>query len=93
MLIKSVNAIVTLQTGFQDVHDGVLGWVVFMIMSALFHMVPRMYIKREIYSKSLMDTQFWLQTTGIVFILLFYVDCRNYTRYDVERAYDESMVH
>jgi cytochrome c oxidase cbb3-type subunit 1 len=28
-------------------------------------MAPR-FFKREIYSKSLMDKQFWLQTTGIV---------------------------
>jgi len=64
--IKSVNAI----AHFTDwivghVHDGVLGWVAFMIMAALFHMAPRVY-KREIYSKSLMNTQFWIQTLGVV---------------------------
>jgi cytochrome c oxidase cbb3-type subunit I len=64
--IKSVNAI----AHFTDwivghVHDGVLGWVGFMIMSALFHMAPRVF-KREIYSKSLMAAQFWIQTLGVV---------------------------
>ncbi|MFY9143211.1 cytochrome-c oxidase, cbb3-type subunit I [Sulfuricurvum sp.] len=64
--IKSVNAL----AHFTDwivghVHDGVLGWVAFMIMAALFHMAPRVY-KREIYSKSLMNTQFWIQTLGVV---------------------------
>jgi cytochrome c oxidase cbb3-type subunit 1 len=64
--IKSVNAI----AHFTDwivghVHDGVLGWVVFMIMAALFHMAPRVF-KREISSKSMMNTQFWLQTLGVV---------------------------
>jgi cytochrome c oxidase cbb3-type subunit 1 len=64
--IKSVNAI----AHFTDwivghVHDGVLGWVVFMIMAALFHMAPRVF-KREIYSKSMMNRQFWLQTLGVV---------------------------
>jgi cytochrome c oxidase cbb3-type subunit 1 len=64
--IKSVNAI----AHFTDwivghVHDGVLGWVGFMIMSALFHMAPRVF-KRELYSKSLMASQFWLQTLGVV---------------------------
>ncbi len=64
--IKSVNAI----AHFTDwivghVHDGVLGWVAFMIMAALFHMAPRVF-KREIYSKSLMNTQFWIQTLGVV---------------------------
>jgi len=64
--IKSVNAI----AHFTDwivghVHDGVLGWVAFMIMASLFHMTPRMF-KREIYSKKLMGIQFWMQTTGVV---------------------------
>ena len=64
--IKSVNAI----AHFTDwivghVHDGTLGWVAFMIMAALFHMAPRVF-KREIYSKSLMNTQFWIQTLGVV---------------------------
>ncbi|WP_345970350.1 MULTISPECIES: cytochrome-c oxidase, cbb3-type subunit I [Sulfurimonas] len=64
--IKSVNAL----AHFTDwivghVHDGVLGWVSFMIIAALLHMAPRVY-KREIYSKSLMNTQFWIQTLGVV---------------------------
>jgi cytochrome c oxidase cbb3-type subunit I len=64
--IKSVNAIAHFTDWIPGhVHDGVLGWVVFMIMSALFHMAPRMF-KREIYSKSLMEAQFWLQTTAVV---------------------------
>ncbi len=64
--IKSVNAL----AHFTDwiighVHDGTLGWVAFMIIAATLHMAPR-YYKREIYSKKLMEMQFWLQTTGIV---------------------------
>lgn len=64
--IKSVNAL----AHFTDwivghVHDGVLGWVAFMIIASLLHMAPRVY-KREIYSKSLMNTQFWIQTLGVV---------------------------
>ena len=64
--IKSVNAI----AHFTDwivghVHDGALGWVGFMVVAAIYHMAPR-FFKREIYSKSLMATQFWIQTLGIV---------------------------
>ena len=64
--IKSVNAI----AHFTDwiighVHDGALGWVGFMVIAAIYHMAPRFY-GREIYSKSLMATQFWIQTLGIV---------------------------
>ncbi len=64
--IKSVNAIAHFTDWIPGhVHDGVLGWVVFMIMAALFHMAPRMF-KREIYSKKLMNIQFWMQTTAVV---------------------------
>ena len=64
--IKSVNAIAHFTDWIPGhVHDGVLGWVVFMIMSALFHMVPRMF-KREIYSKKLIEVQFWIQTVAVV---------------------------
>jgi len=64
--IKSVNAIAHFTDWIPGhVHDGVLGWVVFMIMAALFHMAPRMF-KREIYSKKMMEAQFWLQTTAVV---------------------------
>lgn len=64
--IKSVNAL----AHFTDwivghVHDGTLGWVGFTIIAAVYHMVPRMF-KREIYSKQLMDAQFWIQTTAII---------------------------
>ena len=64
--IKSVNAIAHFTDWIPGhVHDGTLGWVSFMIMSGLFHMAPRMF-KREIYSKKLVETQFWIQTTAVV---------------------------
>ena len=64
--IKSVNAIAHFTDWIPGhVHDGVLGWVVFMIMAALFHMTPRMF-KKEIYSSKLIGIQFWLQTTAVV---------------------------
>ncbi|MBV5278455.1 MAG: cytochrome-c oxidase, cbb3-type subunit I [Campylobacteraceae bacterium] len=64
--IKSVNALAHFTDWIPGhVHDGTLGWVGFMLMAALFHMAPRMY-KKELFSKKLMEAQFWLQTTGIV---------------------------
>ncbi len=64
--IKSVNALAHFTDWIPGhVHDGTLGWVGFMIIGAIFHMAPRMF-KREIFSKKLIETQFWLQTTGIV---------------------------
>jgi len=65
--VKSVNAIAHFTDWIPGhVHDGTLGWVGFMIIASALHMTPRMF-KREIYSKSLMAAQFWIQTLGIVF--------------------------
>ena len=64
--IKSVNALAHFTDWIPGhVHDGTLGWVGFMIIASLFHMAPRLF-KKEIYSKKLMESQFWVQTTGIV---------------------------
>jgi len=64
--VKSVNAIAHFTDWIPGhVHDGVLGWVAFMIFAALMHAAPRVF-KREIYSKSLLEAQFWIQTTGVV---------------------------
>lgn len=64
--IRSVNAL----AHFTDwivghVHDGVLGWVGFTIIAACYHITPRIF-KREIYSKKIMDMQFWIMTLGII---------------------------
>ena len=64
--IKSVNALAHFTDWIPGhVHDGTLGWVGFMVIAAIYHMTPRI-AKREIWSKKLMDAQFWIQTTGIV---------------------------
>ncbi len=64
--VKSVNAIAHFTDWIPGhVHDGVLGWVAFMVFAALMHMAPRVF-KREIYSKSLLEAQFWIQTIGVV---------------------------
>jgi cytochrome c oxidase cbb3-type subunit 1 len=86
--IKSVNAIAHFTDWIPGhVHDGTLGWVGFMIIASLYHMAPRMF-KRELYSKKLMDTQFWLQTTGIV---LYFTSMwiAGITQGMMWRAYDE----
>ena len=64
--IKSVNALAHFTDWIPGhVHDGTLGWVGFMTMAAMYHMAPRVF-KREIYSKKLIEMQFWIQTIGIV---------------------------
>lgn len=64
--IKSVNALAHFTDWIPGhVHDGTLGWVGFMTMAAMYHMTPRLF-KKEIYSKKLIELQFWIQTIGIV---------------------------
>lgn len=64
--VKSVNALAHFTDWIPGhVHDGTLGWVGFMTMAALLHMTPRVF-KREIYSKKLLEAQFWIQIIGIV---------------------------
>jgi len=63
--IKSVNAIAHFTDWIPGhVHDGTLGWVGFMTIAAMYHMAPR-FFKREIYSKSIMNLQFTIQTAGV----------------------------
>jgi len=86
--IKSVNAIAHFTDWIPGhVHDGVLGWVAFMIMAGIFHMSPRMF-KKKLYSKSLMETQFWIQTVAIV---LYFTSMwiAGITQGMMWRAYDE----
>lgn len=86
--IKSVNAIAHFTDWIPGhVHDGALGWVAFMVMAALFHMAPRIF-KKEIYSKSLIETQFWLQTIGIV-LYFSSMWIAGITQGMMWRAYDE----
>lgn len=67
MSIKTVNAL----SHYTDwtvghVHSGALGWVGLISMGALYHLIPRMYGKTEMYSKRAIELHFWIATIGIV---------------------------
>ena len=67
MSIKTVNAL----SHYTDwtivhVHSGALGWVALISFGALYHMVPLLWGKKELYSLKLVSTHFWLATIGIV---------------------------
>src|SRR5215472_13323031 len=47
------------------VHSGALGWNGFMAAGMFYWMVPRLY-GRELWSKKLADTHFWIGTFGIL---------------------------
>jgi len=67
MSIKTVNAL----SHYTDwtighVHSGALGWVGFITMGALYHLIPRLYGKKEMFSVRAIELHFWVATIGVV---------------------------
>jgi len=71
MAIKSVNAL----SHYTDwtvghVHSGALGWVAMVSIGALYHMIPILFGQGRMYSLQLVNTHFWLHTTGVVLYIV-----------------------
>jgi cytochrome c oxidase cbb3-type subunit 1 len=67
MSIKTVNAL----SHYTDwtvghVHSGALGWVGLISMGCLYHLIPRMYDRKAMYSVKAIELHFWVATIGIV---------------------------
>lgn len=67
MAIKTVNAL----SHYTDwtighVHSGALGWVAMVSIGAMYHLLPIMFGKKEMYSVPLINTHFWMSTIGTV---------------------------
>ena len=67
MSIKTVNAL----SHYTDwtvghVHSGALGWVGLISMGALYHLIPRMFGRKQMYSMRAVELHFWIATIGIV---------------------------
>ena len=67
MAIKSVNSL----SHYTDwtishVHSGALGWVALISFGALYHLVPVLWKKKDLYSNKLVSLHFWLASIGIV---------------------------
>ena len=67
MSIKTVNAL-SHNTDWTvgHVHSGALGWVAMISIGALYHLVPVLWGRREMYSVKLINAHFWLATVGTV---------------------------
>jgi len=66
MAIKTVNAL----SHYTDwtighVHSGALGWVAFVTLGAMYHLIPRLF-DRALYSLRLVEVHFWVATIGVV---------------------------
>jgi len=67
MSIKTVNAL----SHYTDwtvghVHSGALGWVGLISMGALYHIIPRMFGRKQMHSVKAIELHFWIATIGIV---------------------------
>ncbi|WP_218314356.1 cytochrome-c oxidase, cbb3-type subunit I [Halomonas sp. 18071143] len=67
MAIKTVNAL----SHYTDwtighVHSGALGWVAMITIGSMYHLIPRVFGRTEMYSTSLIAVHFWLATIGTV---------------------------
>ena len=67
MSIKTVNAL----SHYTDwvighVHAGALGWVAMMTIGTMYHLIPRLFNRQQMYSVKLIDVHFWMSTIGVV---------------------------
>ena len=67
MSIRPVNAL----SHYTDwtighVHSGALGWVAFIVFGMLYHIVPVLWGRKDLYSRRLAEVHFWVSTIGIV---------------------------
>lgn len=67
MSIKTVNSL----SHFTDwtighVHSGALGWVALITMASVYHLFPKLFGAKQLYSLRLVEWHFWIATIGIV---------------------------
>ena len=48
------------------VHSGALGWVGLISMGCLYHIIPRMFGQKQMFSNKAVELHFWIATIGIV---------------------------
>jgi len=67
MSIKTVNAL-SHNTDWTvgHVHSGALGWVAMISIGAIYHLIPKLYNLKGMYSTSMINLHFWLATAGTV---------------------------
>ncbi|MBP8926140.1 MAG: cytochrome-c oxidase, cbb3-type subunit I, partial [Pseudomonadales bacterium] len=65
MAIKTINSL----SHYTDwtighVHSGALGWVAMVSIGAMYHVIPILWGRKQMYSVALINTHFWLATIG-----------------------------
>ncbi len=71
MSIKTVNALShNTDWTIGHVHSGALGWVAMISIGAIYHLLPILFGKREMYSVKWINVHFWLATIGTVLYIV-----------------------
>jgi cytochrome c oxidase cbb3-type subunit 1 len=67
MAIKTVNALShNTDWTIGHVHSGALGWVAMISIGSMYHLIPRLWGKQQMYSENLINIHFWMSTIGTV---------------------------
>lgn len=67
MSIRTVNALSHYtEWTVAHVHSGALGWVAMITFGSLYYMIPRLWGRKEMASKAMVETHFWVATIGVV---------------------------
>jgi cytochrome c oxidase cbb3-type subunit 1 len=71
MAIKTVNAL----SHYTDwtighVHSGALGWVAMVTIGSIYHLVPKLFNQKDMYSVAMINLHFWLATIGTVLYIV-----------------------
>jgi cytochrome c oxidase cbb3-type subunit 1 len=67
MSVKTVNALSHYtEWTIGHVHSGALGWVAMISIGSLYHLIPRLFGREEMFSVKLINTHFWMSTIGVV---------------------------
>ncbi|MDJ0921597.1 MAG: cytochrome-c oxidase, cbb3-type subunit I [Henriciella sp.] len=71
MSVRAVNSLSHYtEWGIGHVHSGALGWVGYISFGALYCLVPWLYKRKGLFSKSLVEWHFWISTIGIIFYMV-----------------------
>ena len=67
MSIKTVNALShNTDWTIGHVHSGALGWVAMISIGAIYHLIPKLFGLKQMYSVAMINIHFWLATAGTV---------------------------
>ena len=71
------------------VHSGALGWVAFIVFGSIYSIVPGLWKRKAMYSRSLIELHFWLALSGTLIYLISLWNA-GITQGLMWRTYDES---